>query len=168
MTSTKQYSLYGWQFVSKRCKDKKIGPCTDKIGCAWKGNRCEDASEWRCSVKKKILDCVMSKRMSPVDIHAHLDQYCGKLLLHQKKSKRRVCYAGVRMGEQCLKDSHCPASPAEWNNPMYDKSTKWNTTVHVTEGRYKGKRKYFKCHLINTRVGCVAAVMRDCSSMGLD
>ena len=27
----------------------------------------------------------------------------------------------------------------------------------VTKGTYKGKRKYFKCHSINTRVGCVAA-----------
>lgn len=106
MTSTKQYSLYGWHFVSKRCKDLEIGECTNKIGC-------ENFSEWRCSVEKKTLDYVISKRMSPVDIAAQLDQYCGKFLLEQEKKKRKLCYSGVRMGEQCGEDSDCPASPAE-------------------------------------------------------
>jgi len=113
------FKSYGEGFVSKRCVILGAGECGNQIGCRWQqekakadspgaGWRCEDAAELRCSVKKKIIDCLTYKSFAPVNVASWVDASCGKNLLKQRKKLRRVCRFGTRIQEPCNDAFDCP------------------------------------------------------------
>merc|ERR1719487_1092034 len=64
------WKSYGEDFVSDRCA--KATNCTETIGCMenTEKGRCEDAAERRCTVKKKVIDCITYKAYSPTNLFA--------------------------------------------------------------------------------------------------
>jgi hypothetical protein len=151
--------LYGHQMVSKQCAKLSHSSCKKKLGCSWttvqgendiprgtgEKQKCVDAAAWRCTVKKKIVDCVSSTTYSPSQMPWLLDTFCGELMLGQKKTERKLCDAGIRKNEACKKDTHCPQSKD-----------------NMKAGRIP------KCDSYpNSEKGCQVGVMKNCEPTGM-
>lgn len=160
--------IKGPEMVSQRCDQKvpdslhpdpdhpdhKVhsGICASKMSCQWeckyrpsaktenmrKTCKCVDATEWQCSVKKKLLDCAGIQQLSAANMNALLDGYCGKHMYSQKSREVKYCDFGVRQSERCDKDSECPS--------LADEKVTCKTTMSV--------------------VGCQANTHLECEDMG--
>jgi len=134
---------------------------------------CQDAAEWRCTVKKKILNCGSHKTLSPSEMSSVLDSYCGNKLLKQKLLKKNMCKFGVRVNERCESWRDCPLGSADMRRRLYQnpRSKNFRGTKDgpkLTKGEFKGKYSHAPCNSQSYRVGCTLASFKNCKEMGYD
>ena len=168
------FTNYGPQFISERCKGRHLdGTCLNTLGCHLARIKtrhvCVDAADFRCTVKKRIIDCLQALQFTPLDVHWTLDSTCGGEFLKQKSEKRKFCARGVRVQEWCNDDKDCPLSPAEIAMPVKDGNNSLKYTSQsaglVQDGPFQGKRNaYAKCRESPPRPkGCNQASLTTCS-----
>jgi len=95
----------------------KADQCVSKQGCVWSQTayrkECVDATVWQCNEKKKILDCLTARQLSPIYMNWALDQFCGQFLLQQHPFYHNYCRYGIRQGQTCSQDGDCPLTPLD-------------------------------------------------------
>jgi len=166
---SKTYNSYGSKFISDRCKDQTPENCVQKNGCGLEKGRCTDAAEFRCTVQKKILDCLRANKLAPIDVPFYLDGACGRGLLHQKPVMGKVCRDGVRKMELCKEHKDCPRAPSEIAAGGVNGGADIGPAGKAQDGKYRGKRNAFgKCLPRPMWPGCQAGVMKPCADDGMD
>lgn len=118
VASPPRFSISGPEKVSRKCNITRKAECDDRAGCMWlsvkelrKGvSGCVDAAKWECSVRKQIIDCVHYHDLSPANIFAPADEFCGRTLFAQEKYKIKYCLHGVRKNMACEQDNDCPTT----------------------------------------------------------
>jgi len=117
-----QDGFRGQDVVSAVCaKLQTSKACVERIGCEWSETRerCEDASQWHCTTKKTVTDCVAQRELSPgypgnnpgtMALPVRADKLCGKMLFGQKKKVFKQCKYGFRSKHSCTSDADCPGS----------------------------------------------------------
>jgi len=176
LTDARGFTAYGPQFISARCKGRHLdGTCINTLGCHLATIKtrqvCVDAADFRCTVQKRIIDCMQALQFTPLDVQWFADSMCGHLFLKRKFETRKFCSRGVRMQEWCNHDKDCPLSPAEIAMPVQqgDKSPYTSQSAgKVKDGPFRGKRNaYAKCREGHYAKGCNQASLTTCSG-GLD
>jgi len=151
VASPPRFSISGPEKVSRKCNITRKAECDDRAGCMWlsvkelrKGvsNGCVDAAKWECGERKQMIDCVHYSDLSPANMFAPADDFCGRTILAQEKYKSKYCLHGVRKNMACEQDNDCPST----NN---DK--KYNRVPNCKE-RY-------------AVAGCQAATQQQCSDV---
>jgi len=117
-----QDGFSGSEVVSVVCaKHKAEKACSEHLGCQWAASRqrCEDASQWHCTTKKSVTDCIAQRELSPgypgndpgsMTLPVRADKLCGKLLFGQKKKVYKQCKFGFRSKHSCSSNADCPGS----------------------------------------------------------
>ena len=145
------FSISGPEKVSRKCNTTRKAECDDRTGCMWvfakelrKGvsNGCVDAAKWECSVRKQIIDCVHYNDLSPANVFAPADDFCGRTFLAQAKYKIKYCQHGFRKNMACEHDNDCP----------------------ITENDKK-KNRVPRCKERYAVAGCQAATQQQCSDV---
>ena len=137
------------------------------------GMRCEDAAEWRCMVKKKVLNCKATTEMSPVEMSSVLDKKCGRGLLGQVPYRKKVCKFGIRLNERCTSSDDCPLSRLDLLHYADQRGYKGKNgeppSKKIKSGPFKGKYANAECFEDDKiTVGCTAGVIKSCKEMGYD
>ena len=123
--------------------------CKLKVGCKWhstKGGECQDSSMWQCASRKKIIDCLAIRSLSPSSVRAPFDTLCGKQLFNQEKQSWTGCTGGIRTGEMCDSDKDCPKYSSDWTQNLPNP----------------------KCVTHQTVLGCQDASQRECNEYGFE
>jgi len=143
------FKLHGAQDISTRCKSLSEMACKLKVGCKWhstKGGECQDSSMWQCASRKKIIDCLAIRSLSPSSVRAPFDTLCGKQLFNQEKQSWTGCTGGIRTGEMCDSDKDCPKYSSDWTQNLPNP----------------------KCVTHQTVLGCQDASQRECNEYGFE
>jgi len=188
---TNRMTVNGPDRVSLKCSSVKnsADDCV-KTGCMMasvQGQRkCVDSTAWSCAVKKKITDCQAFRRYNPVAVNWAVNNFCGRMMFHQKPIKYQQCAKGVRMKQQCLLDTDCPWPNKEmiaslstrpgqytqsWSDAHQKKFEKWHDNKGAKCTYAKGDpscRRYAKCETVMGYVGCQGAVIDTCRNLGFE
>merc|ERR1711865_792726 len=134
-----------------------------------------DISRTNCAVKKRILDCVATQNLSPVDVDFTLDKVCGKHMFGQKSDTTpfNQCNYGWRQAEPCESDEDCPLTPSQFHKKLLMASgkPKLSRCCKIT----KDSKEHNGSPTLGARtsscgnrflVGCQAAVQRQCADLG--
>lgn len=103
-----QFKFEGSEVVSHKCENSPDSAgCTRDPSNPGKG---VDAAIWQCAVRKKIIDCMTFRRITPKNVPLRWDQLCGRLFLGQKPKPIKQCKGGLRNMIRCETDKECPGS----------------------------------------------------------
>jgi len=117
-------SLYGHQYVSKRCNRLNKSKCKKKPGCNWSmvsgdddlpmsdpwvsREKCVDAASWRCNTRKNFVDCLAHNKYGPSAVNWKFDGLCSSVIFNEKPKKKKLCSKGIRKREACDSNQDCP------------------------------------------------------------
>jgi len=167
--------MEGSEEVSIACEQS---PGCKRVGCEMKYDKkcgmpkCTDISRTNCAVRKKILDCVATRNMSPQDMDFLFDKTCGEKLLGQKTdSAFSQCNHGWRQMEPCNSDEDCPLAPSQFSKGAFASKSnpKLGTCCKITkDSKYMSLASRLGPGSCGRRqvVGCQAAVQQQCEDVG--
>jgi hypothetical protein len=139
-----QMKMTGPKDISEKCRKAKN--CSKEPGCVSSGRGCTDASHWDCASQKKILDCVAYRDFAPAKMSSFFDKACGRRMLEQKPKEFVRCMGGIRDNHSCNTDQDCPSGGLGHKKACPN-----------------GK---CRCKKVKAVIGCIQAVIFQCSEMG--
>lgn len=105
--TVKEPFFRGSEVTSLVCRNLTEARCKQRSGCTWEKGTCSDAASWTCAVRKKLLNCDATYMYAPKGMGSQIDSMCGKLLLGQKRTRKKVCLLGPRRNMECATDEQC-------------------------------------------------------------